>query len=191
MALIVEDGTGLANAESFVSVAAADARVAAFAPLAVATAWAALATPAKENRLRQATEFVASTFYGQWKGRPKGSAQALPWPRQEAYDELGESLGYSSVPSQVAAVTADLAAVAEANPGLPLGASVAPAGAKVVLEEEVEVAGIKERIVYAPAGASGAAGFPGQGSAAGILPAVRALLAPLLEAGPGGRVWRS
>ncbi|MDQ1921631.1 DnaT-like ssDNA-binding protein [Massilia pseudoviolaceinigra] len=76
MSLIVEDGTGLAGAESYASVAAADARC---ASLGVAS-WAALAEAAKEIALRKAAIFMA-TYRTRWAGRRMYQHQALDWPR--------------------------------------------------------------------------------------------------------------
>jgi hypothetical protein len=189
MVLIVEDGSGLPDAESFASVAQADARVLAHAAPAVVTAWLALTEAAKENKLRQGAEFLRSWFYSEWKGLPATSGQGLPWPRLEAYDERGTPIGYDSVPLLVVNANIDLAAAAAANPSLPLGGSVAPTNG-AVLEEEVTVGPITRRKVYAPGQAANTVGYPGQGAASGILPAVRQMLAPVLDGIGTGRVHR-
>ena len=64
MALIVEDGTGLETAESYASVAQADARLAALGM----TNWATLTTTEKEQALRRATVAMVQFFGGRWKG---------------------------------------------------------------------------------------------------------------------------
>lgn len=74
--LTIESGTGLADAESYASVAAADARCASLGQ----TAWAALAEPSKEIALRKATLFMA-TYRTRWAGRRVYQHQALDWPR--------------------------------------------------------------------------------------------------------------
>lgn len=89
MALVVEDGTGRADAESYCSVAAATAYHAARGN----AAWAALADDTvREQLLRKATGFMAS--YG-WKGTRVAGAQALDWPR------IGVAANGFLVPSDV------------------------------------------------------------------------------------------
>lgn len=77
MALIVENGTGLAGAESYISVADADTY---FTARGNAT-WAALTTEQKEQALRAATDYMQGMFAGQWAGQRYSVAQALDWPR--------------------------------------------------------------------------------------------------------------
>lgn len=76
MSIIIETGEGLADAESYASVAAADARCASLGK----STWAALAEADKEIALRKATLFM-STYRTRWAGRRMSSAQALDWPR--------------------------------------------------------------------------------------------------------------
>jgi len=75
MALIVEDGTGLTDAESYISVANADAYHLAMGN----TSWAALATLAKEQALRRATQHLDTNYT--FAGDRKTITQRLEWPR--------------------------------------------------------------------------------------------------------------
>lgn len=83
MSLIVEDGTGLSTAESYISVADADTYIAAYKG-ADAT-WDAATDATKEVAARQATQYLDG-FYS-WKGVTLTSTQALDWPRTGVYDE--------------------------------------------------------------------------------------------------------
>lgn len=74
--LITETGAGLADAESYASVAAADARCVSLG----LTAWAALTDADKEIALRKAMIFMA-TYRTRWAGRRVYQHQALDWPR--------------------------------------------------------------------------------------------------------------
>lgn len=76
MALIVEDGTGMANAESLLSVADADAYHTAMGN----AAWGAATTAQKEAALRRATQYLDARY--QWQGDPLTATQALSWPRE-------------------------------------------------------------------------------------------------------------
>jgi hypothetical protein len=77
MSLIVEDGTGLANAESYISVADADTY---FSNRGNA-AWAALSTAQKEQDLRKATDYIGQVYRMRWNGTRVSGVQALDWPR--------------------------------------------------------------------------------------------------------------
>jgi len=113
MALIVENGTGLATAESYASVAEADTRLANYG----FTAWAALTVAAKETALRLATDFMVNSFRTRWKGYRVNTTQALDWPRYYVEREDALSGGYglapyydsASVPAEVKNACIDLA----------------------------------------------------------------------------------
>jgi hypothetical protein len=78
MALVIDDGTGRADAESFVSVADATA----YHAKRGNAAWAALASDeAREQMLRKATDYMEQVYRGRWAGMRKTVAQALSWPR--------------------------------------------------------------------------------------------------------------
>ena len=105
MTLIVEDGTGLATAESFISVADADTRRAALGAVA---AWTALTTAQKEQALRKSAEYLEQRYSDRWKGDRIISTQALSWPRSGAIVH-GYEIDSDAVPYPVANANADLA----------------------------------------------------------------------------------
>lgn len=95
MALIVEDGTGRADAESFISVADATA----FHAARGNAAWAAIASDAeREQLLRRAADYMEQVYRDMWAGYRMTNTQALSWPRYEVpiKDSPG---GYGSMPS--------------------------------------------------------------------------------------------
>lgn len=92
MALIVEDGTGLSNAESYTSVANADIYVAAYHGANVL--WDGATVANKEVAARQFTQYLDGT--SRWKGLKEFSTQALDWPRVSAYDE--NNIAFDGVP---------------------------------------------------------------------------------------------
>ena len=78
MALIVEDGSGKSDAESYCTVAFATAYHAARGN----AAWAALADDAtRESLLRKATDYMLQTYRLRWSGYRVTATQALDWPR--------------------------------------------------------------------------------------------------------------
>ena len=78
MALIVEDGTSLPNADSYLSVVAADAYHAAMGN----AVWQPLPAADKEAALRRATQYLDTRY--RWRGEPLTTTQALAWPRTAA-----------------------------------------------------------------------------------------------------------
>ena len=77
MAFVVETGAGVANANSYASVAAADGYV---ADRGIA-AWTALTTSDKQQALIKATDYLEATYRDAWKGTRVTSTQPLSWPR--------------------------------------------------------------------------------------------------------------
>ncbi len=110
MALIVEDGTGRADSESYISVADADARHAALGN----SGWAALDTTKKEQALRRATGYMEGAYRSRWKGTKLMRAQALSWPRYGAEVD-GYAVPSTIVPTEIANACADLALKASAG----------------------------------------------------------------------------
>lgn len=111
MSLIVENGTGLSTAESYISVAATDTRMTALgnAP------WAALTTAQKEEALRRAAQYMEQAYRTRWVGCRAHQVQALSWPRY--INELVDDIYIASdiVPADIANACADLALKAAAG----------------------------------------------------------------------------
>lgn len=105
MALVTEDGTGLANAESYITVADADARRLSFGGDA---AWNALTTGQKEAALRKGAEYLEQRYSSRFKGTRLLRAQALSWPRYGAIVH-GWDVDSNVVPAAIANANADLA----------------------------------------------------------------------------------
>lgn len=103
--LTVETGEGLPGAESFASVADADAYLGDRGH----TAWAALAEPAKEAALRLATDYLEAVYGPLWLSERRTEAQGLSWPR----------VGWPGVPAPVRNACAELALRAASGPLMP------------------------------------------------------------------------
>ena len=84
--MIVEDGTGLPNADSYVSVEFADSY---FSARGV-SGWESLSTEQKEQSLICATDFIDSIY--QWYGKKATSEQALRFPRVNLVDYEGQTI---------------------------------------------------------------------------------------------------
>lgn len=103
MTLITEDGNGLTTAESYITVADADARHTALGN----TAWTGT-DAVKEAALRRATAFMEQRYRSRWKGTRMSRDQALSWPRYGATVD-GWDVSSIIVPADVANACADLA----------------------------------------------------------------------------------
>lgn len=77
MSLIVEDGSGRSDSESYISVADADTY---HSNIGNAT-WATLTTTVKEQLLRKATNYMVQVYRSVWAGIRKNDTQSLDFPR--------------------------------------------------------------------------------------------------------------
>lgn len=123
MPLVVEDGTGLAGAESYLAVTAfkawADGR---------GYSYAGKTDLQVEQALRRGTAYVDATYGALFTGaRVKGRDQALEWPRAGASDYSGVTVGSTSVPAEILNGTGEAALrelAARLNPDLKPGGGV-------------------------------------------------------------------
>lgn len=105
MAIVCEDGSGLPNSETYISVADATTHHANLGN----TAWASLASDTiREQYLRRATAYMEQAFRERWRGRRNHYGQALSWPRWGIMVD-GLPVYATIVPAEVAAACADLA----------------------------------------------------------------------------------
>ena len=120
MSLIVEDGSVVTGAESYISVADASN----YHTVRGNTAWAALTTDAlREAALRKATDFMRQVYRSRWQGYKVNEDQALDWPRYGVEVE-GYAVDSDIVPTEVKNACAELAlkaSAAELNPDLTQG----------------------------------------------------------------------
>jgi hypothetical protein len=169
MALVTEDGTAKADAESYASLADADAY---FTGRGNAT-WAALSTEAKEQALRKATDYMGQVYRMRWAGYRKTDTQALDWPRYAVpkpdFYAYYAYYGEDDVPAEVVRACCELAVRASAS-------DLAPDVGRRKLREKVDVIEVE----YDPSAA-----------AYTTYRAIDALLAPLLTAGGSARVVRA
>jgi hypothetical protein len=97
MAFVVEDGTGLATATSYVSVADAITYHADRGN----TSWALALTAAQEIALIRATQAVDARGLGRFIGSRLTAEQGLEWPRTDAVDINGFEIDEDEIPSAV------------------------------------------------------------------------------------------
>lgn len=110
MSLIVEDGTEIAGAESFISVADS---LTYHSNLGNNT-WATITTTQQEQALRRATKYMTQVYGPRWSGVRMAATQSLDWPRSGAY-AYGFSIDTDVVPEIVQNACAELALKAAAG----------------------------------------------------------------------------
>lgn len=142
MPLTVEDGTIVAGAESYITVAAANTY---HANRGNAT-WTALTDEQCEQALRKATDYMVQVYRLRWAGYRKSASQTLDWPRTEVpredyayaltngYTIISGDYYYSSsdVPAEVENACAELAL-------LTLTTTLNPALGRRTTREKVDV----------------------------------------------------
>lgn len=115
--LVVEDGTGLETANTYISATDADLYNANLGR----AEWSVLDVEVKAAALIKATQFIDASF--QWIGKKKTSAQGLKWPRIEGKTPEGieiqlsdsDGFGIEGVPSPVSKAVAETAFLSLSN----------------------------------------------------------------------------
>jgi len=143
MALIVEDGTGLDNADSYVSRADADTYVTNHGN---ESEWTSASDDDKDRALRIATAWLDGRYAGRWKGwRLRGNLQALDWPRDNVIDNEGYYLSYDELPAEIVIATI-VAAVTHLTSSTPLNA---PNAGGTIAAERSKVGELEHEVKYA------------------------------------------
>jgi hypothetical protein len=106
MALTVEDGSGLANANSYLSVADADTYNTNHTN---STDWGNASTAEKEQALRRATQYIDMMYGARWKGIRVYETQALAWPRANVTDYDGYLIDHDEMPQKLKDACAEAA----------------------------------------------------------------------------------
>lgn len=143
--LIVEDGSGKPDAESYASVSDTTAY---FQKVGDNAAWTAATPTAQEQALRAATSYLDSTYQARWLGTRSSGTQRLDWPRfGVVVDEY--TLPQAPLPRQLQEATAELAAshleaVAAGTGGLIPDVTDAP-----LMSKAVSVGTVSKSVTYA------------------------------------------
>lgn len=104
MALTVENGNGLSNANAYVSIADANDY---FVNHGNPSTWESLTDAEKESAIRYATYMLDGQWI--WAGEVRRVSQKLGWPRIGGYDSEGRAITETQVPTQVVAACCELA----------------------------------------------------------------------------------
>lgn len=96
MDFIIEDGTGLSTATSYVSIAYVDDFI---EFQNIHSEWFDMTDSEKQYRIIQATEYVDNLLI--WTSKLKNLEQALSWPREQFEDKQGRTVSADSVPTRI------------------------------------------------------------------------------------------
>ena len=142
MALVVEDGTGKSDAESYVSVTDCDTRLALFT---TPTSWTSATTAQKEVALRKAARYIDIVYGWRFKGARRLVTQSLQFPRSGLVTRDGYSLVATAVPTGVVNACVDMAAKAIDEDILP---DLSVGSGSVISKERNKIDTIEEDIEY-------------------------------------------
>ncbi len=143
MALVVEDGTGKSDAESYISTADVTTYLTARRVATDFATWTAADATTKEIAVRLATQWLDARYHERWRGVKFSGTQALNWPRDSV--ELDSYiLSASDIPQQLLDATAELAL--KETDGDTLFADMADEG--TVSSKAVRIGLISESIDY-------------------------------------------
>jgi len=93
LALTVETGAVVANADSYISLADAETYA---TERGFGATWSGATDPAKEAALRYGTQWIDAEF--SWKGELKDDDQVLDWPRAGVYDDENRLVSSTAIP---------------------------------------------------------------------------------------------
>ena len=103
---VVETGSGLSTANSYLSVADADTY---HSNVTRSSDWSAATAAVKQNALIVATQYLDIHYQGRWRGYRASGTQALAWPRASVEDDDGYWLDSASLPQRLKDACAEMA----------------------------------------------------------------------------------
>lgn len=165
MSFIIENGSIVAGAESYVSVVDADL----YHSNRGNAPWALLTTAQKEEGLRRATDYITQVYSLKWKGYRVSLEQSLDWPRVNVERQGFDGYAYYDsdiIPNELKNASAEMAYKASQG-------ELAPDLDKRTIREKVDVIEVE----YADTGAEYVR-----------YRAIDNMLAPLLEGGSSGTI---
>jgi len=142
VAIVVEDGSGLATADAYVSVADCSTY---FTNRQGSAAWndAGVTDDDKEAAIRNATAYLDRRYRTIWKGRRVYEGQALAFPRQDIQDTDGFAVVSDALPQELVDACCEGAVLALSEDLLP---DIANSG--IISEESVSVGSVRSTTKY-------------------------------------------
>jgi len=124
MSIVVEDGTGLETANSYISLTDANT----YHSDRANTSWAAATEAARNAALIKAAQWLDGRYRDRWRGYRKTDDQTLDWPRYNAYDSDGYAVDSDAAPARITYAQAEAALAiidgTDLNPSLDRGGKI-------------------------------------------------------------------
>lgn len=154
MALIVEDGSGISNADAYVSTDTVDTYNTNYMSSAT---WSNASLEDKERAVRNATAFIDFNYGTDrgWAGYRTKDTQSLDWPRNYAAYTDGREISSTSLPVEIIQAACYLSIQAISSPLTSVLDPASPAR-----KTYVKVGPIEEAIEYVGGGSTGEKGYP-------------------------------
>ena len=147
MALVLEDGTGVTGANSYVDQTYADAY---FTDRGGNATWTALSSDQKDQSLIKATDYVEKRFGHLFLSEKDRHTNPLSWPRRPVYDDLGRvRFDSNDIPAELKKAVSEYAVRASAA-----NLITDPTAGLEVAEEIKKVGPLEKRTRYAHNGNS-------------------------------------
>lgn len=140
---VVEDGTGLENANAYVDVAYVDAYNDDFG---ASSTWSSSTTAEKQAAIREATRYLDRAYHSRWRGARSSKDQALDHPRMRVVDTDGWARDDDEILVEVEEATAVAAIKVRSGETLLPDVEASDAG---ITSESVSVGPISESKSYA------------------------------------------
>lgn len=131
-ALLLEDGTGVTGANTYVTVAEADDYIE--HNIHAYVLWTAQSTPVKEHILMWCTRYIESRM--KWEGTKVDTDLTLGWPRDYAFDHEQTEIANTTIPIRLKNAVMELARFLLASD---LGDSLPQAGIDRLVVDVIEI----------------------------------------------------
>jgi hypothetical protein len=149
---VVEDGSVVASANSYITVADADTY---FGNYGDPATWSDASDDEKQEALRLASQYIDSEYGDSWQGARSDPDQVLDWPRYLVYTREGWLVGSSTIPRRLKDAICELAL--RVLDGITLHEDIANDG--TILKTEVKIGPITDKVEYV-GGSSPTTQFP-------------------------------
>lgn len=144
MSLTIEDGSGVAGADSYVDATGASAYLAEHYTTTQLATWTAASSGDKEIHLRNAAQYLSTVYAGRWLGTRANETQGLDWPRTSVADQDGYAIEDDAVPQAIIDAQCELALRASSAA---LASDVSTSGSAIASESK-SVGSISKSVTY-------------------------------------------
>lgn len=131
MALVLEDGTGVSGADSYVDATYVGTFLLEYVGATAKAAWDAEASE-QDRRCREGSAYVDGGNAGAWRGTRAHETQGRDWPRVGAVDDDGYVISSTVIPLGVKQASAYASYAGISTPLTPSASATSSLGAKTI-----------------------------------------------------------